>query len=105
MSGAALTAGRRTGTAVLVNAPTATLDVGASVAGGRALVVLDADATRRFDPGIVDAMVLQCDGGTPILLFVWRERFDWGGFDLFELSRFDRIPGHCYAGQTPNRTF
>ena len=78
MSGAALTAGRRTGTAVLVNAPTATLDVGASVAGGRALVVLDADATRPFDPGIVDAMVLQCDGGT-ILLFVWRERFDWGG--------------------------
>ena len=76
MSGAALTAGRR-GTAVLVDAPTATLDAGASVAGGRVLV-LDADATRRFDPGTVDAMVLRCDGET-ILLFVWRERFDWGG--------------------------
>jgi len=46
-------------------------------AGGRVLV-LDADATRRFDPGTVDAMVLRCDGET-ILLFVWRERFDWGG--------------------------
>ncbi len=74
MSVAALTAGRRG--AVLVDAPTATLGAGASVARrGRALV-LDTDATRRFDPRLLDTMVLRCDGGT---LFVWRERFDWVG--------------------------
>ena len=27
---------------------------------------------------LLDTMVLRCDGGT-VLLFVWRERFDWGG--------------------------
>ncbi len=34
--------------------------------------------TRRFDPRMLDTMVLRGDGGT-VLLFVWRERFDWGG--------------------------
>jgi len=27
---------------------------------------------------LLNTMVLQCDGGT-VLLYVWRERFDWGG--------------------------
>jgi len=42
------------------------------------VLVLDTDATRRFDPHLLNTMVLQCDGGT-VLLYVWRERFDWGG--------------------------
>ena len=33
---------------------------------------------RCFDPRLLDTMVPWCDGGT-VLLFVWRERFDWGG--------------------------
>ena len=62
MSGAA-TAGRRG--AGLVDVPTATLGAGASVAKrGRA----DTDATRRFDPLLLDTTVLWCDGGT-VLLF------------------------------------
>ena len=76
MSGAVLTAGRRG--AVLVDVPTATLGAGASVARRGRVLVLDTDATRRFDPRLLNTMVLWCDGGT-VLLFVWRERFDWGG--------------------------
>ena len=63
---------------MLVDVPTATLDAGASVVRRGGVLVLDTDATRRFDPRLLDTMVLRCDGGT-VLLFVWRERFDWGG--------------------------
>jgi len=63
---------------VLVDTPTATLGAGASVASRGRTLVLDTDATRRFDPRLLDTMVLWCDGGT-VLLFVWWERFDWVG--------------------------
>ncbi len=76
LTGATLTAGRRG--AELVDAPTATMGAWASVVRrGRALV-LDTDANMRFDPCLLDSMVLPFDGGT-VLLFVWREWFDWGG--------------------------
>jgi len=58
-----------------------------------------------FDPRLLDTMVLQCDGGTVLPTFCLAGKVRLGRFDSIGLSRFDWTPGHCYAGQTPNRTF
>ena len=122
MSGAVATAVRR-GTTLVNIVPSKTLwSVGTAWRRGAVLVdappmsgaVVTAVSIMSESRGgiarLLDTMVLRCDGGT-VLLFVWRERFDWGGSIRLDcpgsigLSRFDWTPGQCCAGQTPNRTF
>jgi hypothetical protein len=87
-----VTAGRRG--AVLVNAPTATPGAGASVARRDGVLVLNADATWRFDfdPCLLNTIIL-CEGGM-ILLFE-------GGGGMIPFY----CPGMTGTGQRPNYIF